>query len=439
MEGIPRRPHVQGDARGLGLETTEESLTDGAGLLLFRAMWDRLELGARLDAELSWMGGRYRPSMLIEQWVALLLHGGTCMDHLPRLESRGIRALFGWKTVADPTCFGRFLRRGGVRAAKAVSGLQRRLVRARWDSVGRVPRAVMLMLDATVSVRYGEKQAGAEMGYNPTKPGRPSHHPQLAYLDTGDCLGVQWRPGNANCAAGAEEWIEEQVRWLRAQGVKRILVRLDKGYFRVALLKKLLALEVDFVVKMQESKSLQAFKGEWTRYRKGMPLLVSASKRWEVRMLGMRWVANGGDDELPLGEVVVEKQETILTNLEGLDAVTAWRMYNQGALVEQDIKATKQLGVGRTAVNDIGGNHLLWHLGVLTYQLQHMLRTRVLDRGWEGCQVETLRSRLYHTPAKLVCHARRLRLKLMSADPVTVLLLRVLRRLPRMNIMPLPT
>ena len=34
------------------------------------------------------MGGRYRPSLHAEQWITLLHYGGTCMDHLPLLESR---------------------------------------------------------------------------------------------------------------------------------------------------------------------------------------------------------------------------------------------------------------------------------------------------------------------------------------------------------------
>lgn len=36
-----------------------------------------------------------------------------------------------------------------------------------------------LVLDSTVVVHNGGKQAGAEIGYNPKKPGRPSHHPLL--------------------------------------------------------------------------------------------------------------------------------------------------------------------------------------------------------------------------------------------------------------------
>ena len=56
-----------------------------------------------------------------------------------------------------------------------------RMVQMRWKVAG-VPKAVMLLLDSHVAVRYGEKQAGAEKGYNPKKPGRRSHHPLMAFL-----------------------------------------------------------------------------------------------------------------------------------------------------------------------------------------------------------------------------------------------------------------
>lgn len=81
----------------------------------------------------------------------------------------------------------------------------------------RVPQAVTLILDSTVAVRYGRKQAGAEVGYNPKKPGRPSHHPLLAFLqETGDLLGILWRPGSAWTGARAAEWIPELVGWSEA-------------------------------------------------------------------------------------------------------------------------------------------------------------------------------------------------------------------------------
>jgi hypothetical protein len=439
MKAISARPHVQGSASAIEVETTSEQLTDAAGLAPFRLAWDRLGIGAYLDEALAEVGGRYRPSLHAEQWITLLHYGGSCMDHLPLLQSQGVQALFGWRAVVDPTTFGRFLRRAGELGAKVSDELLRKVVRARWEAQGKVPRTVMLKFDSTVVQRYGEKQAGAEKGYNPTKHGRRSHHPLLAYLDTGDCLGVRWRPGNAHTAAGFEEWVEEIVAWLRAQGVKKILVRLDKGFFRVDYIRKLQEIGVDFVMKMQESNTLQRYKGSWERAVEDPRLEVAEGRRWGVRMLSVRQREKAPEGELDLGEVVVKRPLTILTNLEGVAPLDAWHMYNQGALVEHRIEEMGQLGVGHTAVDDIGGNHLLWSLGALAYQLLHLVRTTVLEKKHAGEQVKTIRSRVIRTPGKLVRHARRLRLKLMRGDPLVRLLERGAERLRWLKPVPLPS
>ena len=438
MKAISARPHVQGSACAIEVETTREQLTDAAGLAPFRMAWDGLGIGAYLDEALSGVGGRYRPSLLAEQWIALLQYGGSCMDHLPLLASRGVQTLFGWDGVVDPTTFGRFLRKAGELGAKVSGELLRKAVRARWDALGKVPRTVMLMLDSTVVQRYGQKQAGAEKGYNPTKHGRRSHHPLLAFLDTGDCVGVRWRPGNAHTAAGFDEWIEELVAWLRAQGVERILVRLDKGFFRVSYIEKLLELKVDFVMKMQESNTLQQFKGPFVPAAEDPRLEVAEGRRWGVRMLSVRQREKAPEGELELGDVVVKKPLTILTNLEGVQPLDAWHMYNQGALVAQRIEEMGQLGVGHTAVDDIGGNHLLWALGALAYQLLHLVRTTVLEKKHAREQVKTIRSLVIRTPGKLVRHARRVRLKLMNGDPLARLLERAAERVRWLRPVPLP-
>lgn len=438
MKAIPSRPHVQGSAAAIEVETTSEQLTDAAGLVPFRMAWDRLGLGRYVDEALAELGGSYRPSLHVEQWMALLQYGGDRMDHLPLLESRGVQALFGWKVVVDPTSFGRFLRRAGEQGAKVLDEVLRKAVRARWDALERVPRMVMLMFDSTVVQRYGKKQAGAVNGYNPRKKGRPSHHPLVAFLDTGDCMGVRWRPGNANTAAGFEEWVTELVAWLRAQGVKKILVRLDKGFFKVAHLEKLLELEVDFVMKMQESNTLQRYKGPFVRSAEDPRLEVAEGRRWGVRMLSVRESEKAPEGELDLGHVVLKRELTILTNREGVSPLDAWHMYNLGAVVEHRIEELAQLGVGRTAVDDIGGNHLLWSLGALAYQMLHLVRTTALDPKHAREQVKTIRALVIRTPGKLVRHARRLRLKLMNGDPLVRLLWWATERLRWLRPVPLP-
>lgn len=432
MQGIFARPHVQGDSRALSVEFTDERLTDAPGLLGLRALLDALGVSAALDALGAGVGGSFRPATMVEQWLSVLWYGGGCLDHLTQLEARGVRELFGWEGVADPTTYGRWLRRGGDKMGKQVETVLREVVSLRWGVVG-VPEEVMLIFDATVQVRYGRDQAGAEVGFNPHKKGRPSHHPMLGFLDTGDCVSVRWRSGRAHCADGIAEELPQTVAWLRAQGVKRITVRLDKGFFSRAMVELLQSLDVEFVLKMQEAKPLQRFKGPFERYLHDPRLMVSEGEWSEVRMLCVREWEDPKEGELALGHVVLKKQSTVLTNIPGIDAVQAWRRYNQGAVVEQRIEEFGQLGVGKTAVDDLGGNRLLWSMGGLAYQLMHFLRTVGLPESLRKSQVKTLRTWLIRMPAKIVRHARQLSVKLIDADPLAHVLWTAIQKLQRLR------
>ncbi len=66
-------PHVQGTAAPLRLRHSAHGLTDGAGLPLVRRLWDRLQLGARIDRHASEIGGRFQSPLMIESWLTLLL------------------------------------------------------------------------------------------------------------------------------------------------------------------------------------------------------------------------------------------------------------------------------------------------------------------------------------------------------------------------------
>ena len=196
-----------------------QNLTDGGGLVLVRKLFDRLGLGGRIDCRAGKEKGFFRPSLMVEVWMVLLLYGGRVMDDLPLLDCRGVRRIFGWTRVPDPTTFGRWLRRASKRMVPLLDKVLWTMVRRRWALAGRVPKKLTLLLDSTVVVRYGLKQAGAERGYNPKKRGRPSHHPLVAFIrETGDCLGVRWRGGSAHTADGAAEWIEDLVGRLERRG-----------------------------------------------------------------------------------------------------------------------------------------------------------------------------------------------------------------------------
>lgn len=421
---------MQGAPAPLRLRHSAAELTDSAGLVLLRRTWDTLGLGPWLDRRAAGLRGTYRPSLMVELWVALLLYGGGWMDDLFLLRSRGVRRLFGWSAVSDPTTFGRWLRRSGEALVPLLDELLWRLVRARWQAVG-VPKRLTLLLDSTVVLRYGLQQAGAEKGYNSKKPGWPSHHPLLAFAaETADCLGVIWRAGNAHTAEGAIPWIRTLVGRLRAAGVEEITLRLDKGFFSREMVEALHELEVSFYLKVPNFPWVRAQLGEARRSKKDPALWTRSGRLYGARLLSVEQRRKVEEPEaLALECWEVTKRAHVLTNVEGVHALSAWRAYNAGAVVEDRIKELGELGIGKTAVDDLGGNALLWSLGVLAYELLHWIRTTALSGRWRRAQPNRLRSWLFRLPAKLTTHARKQYVQLQRTEPLRQELLRALRRM----------
>jgi hypothetical protein len=74
----------------------------------------------------------------------------------------------------------------------------------RWEGI----REDNLNLDSSVLTRYGEQEA-AKKGYNPKKPGRPSHHPLIAFLGSGYTVNLWNRAGNVRSGQSAREFFEQ--------------------------------------------------------------------------------------------------------------------------------------------------------------------------------------------------------------------------------------
>ena len=265
------------------------------------------------------------------------------------------------------------------------------MVRRRWALSGGAPKGLTLVVDSTVVVRYGRNQAAAEVGYNPKKRGRPSHHPLVAFIrDTGDCLGVRWRGADAHTAAGAAEWIEELVERLRAAGVEDITVRLDKGFFSRRMVRTLDGLGVSFTP--QGAAPPQAFQawGSWRFSAKGEAVLPGEGLWTAVRQaLGAR----GSSRSRPRGPwSATERWCWTPTRSSARPTCSptsaASKLIRRGAATtlarwsSSGSRSWSRLSAGRTAVDDMGGNALLWSLAVVAYQTLHTLCENHLCGSW---------------------------------------------------------
>jgi len=256
-------------------------------------------------------------------------------------------------------------------------------------------------------------------------------------------VGVLWRPGSAGTAAGAVEWVQTLVGRLRAAGVREITLRLDKGFFSQEMVEALEALCVRYVLKVPDWPWVRARLGRFRRSAKHTSsretLWTTRPKLYGARLFSLerRRPLRPDSGELALETYEVTRRAHVLTNIAGIHALTAWRLYNRGAVVEHRIAELAQLGIGKTAVDDLGGNRLLWAMGALAYQLLHVIRTSALTGSWRRAQPERLRSWIFRLPAKPTRHARKTYVQLQRSEPLRAEFLHALRSIAGLRAPPL--
>ena len=225
------------------------------------------------------------------------------------------------------------------------------------------------------------------------------------------------------------EWLQELVGRLRGAGVDDITVRLDKGFFSQKMVRALEELDVSFLLKVPRHGWLSGYRGPWRYSTKGEAIFPgekmwsATGSLWGARLLTIqtRKPVETEEGMLQLDTYEVHHQADVLTNIPGIHALTAWRRYNNGAVVEQRIEELAQLSAGKTAVDDLGGNALLWSLAAVAYQTLHTLRQHFLSGSWRMAQPKRLRLWLLRLPAKLTTHGRKTYLQLLRGEPVRLL------------------
>jgi hypothetical protein len=118
----------------------------------------------------------------------------------------------------------------------------------------------------TVFQRSGH-QEGAERGYNPSRPGRHTHHPLLAVLAEAPLVLHGWlRSGKAGSARGVVPFLQEALALMPADWRLRA-VRADSGFFDQSLLGFLKERSLPYIIVARMTRTLKAAAAslkEWT-------------------------------------------------------------------------------------------------------------------------------------------------------------------------------
>lgn len=291
---------------------------------------------------------------------------------------------------------------------------------ARWLAARLLKNEVIVDVDSTVETVYGSLEKAA-VGYNPTKHGRASFHPQLAFDGrTRTLLGAELRPGNTTSRTDVLGFLEDTLGNL-PPGTKVTAVRADRGYQGEEVFSFLEERNHPYVIKMKMTERMLKWADTLTYHaiaENGEEILEAASgsykatswgKARRVVILRERLLSDHG--QLLFNELTSEYQ-AIVTSLDWAEEdISAF--YNHRCTAETFIKELKDgFGIDQFSSLSFDANQADLWLKAIAYNLILAFQSDLLPDADRTFQVNTLRRWFLCLPGRLVHHARRWYLRL---------------------------
>jgi hypothetical protein len=211
-------------------------------------------------------------SEVLGTWLLSILAGHRRYSHVTAIRCDGVNpGLLGMRKVISEDALRNALKR--IPEAKGTAWLDTHLA----ESVLPLLDAPWILdADTTIKPLYGH-QEGATLGYNPKKPGRPSHA-YHTYLMAGlrHVLGVEVCPGNEHSAKHAQPGLLKTLDALPPEKKPR-LVRGDNAFGNDPLMTALEERRQPYLFKLKLSKNVKRHIGSLFR----QPDWTDAGQGWE--------------------------------------------------------------------------------------------------------------------------------------------------------------
>jgi hypothetical protein len=389
------------------MEPSEERRTSLGGLVVVeelaraRRVWERVD--QQLDGPKSGRG--YRPSELVQAVVWMLHAGGRRLEDLRELRAEHeVLEKLGLQGVPDAGTVGDWLRRQGEAGAAAIQALSQELIQ---DVLQPEPEEVILDVDATAIA--ADKQE-AEWTYHKVK----GYMPLLGY-GNGVCVGHQFRAGNESPGSGVLPFAESCEAAL-PRG-KRIYFRSDSAAYQAEVINHYsqpgrsftITADLDAAVK-REIQNLP--ETAWQPYRTADGVATDREiaetvhtmneTKQAFRLIVLRW-PNPQPDLFEAGR---HCYHAVAANREEPASEVIWKHNERGNSENWHKELKIGFGMEQMPCGQFAANAMYFAIGVLAYNLAHLLKRRVLPRSYGTATVATLRWKLYRLAGKLVRHAR---------------------------------
>ncbi len=386
---------------------TSKEITPWGGMIFLKQMLQKTGFRELIeeneDLPQSGSNRGYKTATIIEGFITSIWCGANRFLHTEvTRHDAALGKIFDWKTTPGQDTYKRFFSKFTQAKNHRVSQYFYSWIfdNFKFDNF-------TLDIDSSVMTRYGV-QDGAKKGYNPTKKGRPAHHPLIAFIADVKLVANMWlRSGDTSSANNFLSFLEDTLSKLKNKTVS--LIRLDSGFFQSNILDYLEQRPMDYIVAAKFSQPIQrliATTNNWILLDTGIEICeqLYQSEAWQQprRMVIVRQrikdrpQATGKQLRLFAEEEIYKnyRYSAYVTNLK-LAPAEVWRLYRGRGDAENRIKELKyDFGFDSFNLKDFYATEAALTFAMIAYNLMALFRTFVLQEQTQK-RLATLRYRAF--------------------------------------------
>ena len=406
---------------------TDKEITPWGGMALLKNMLQQINF-REMVAQCSFLpqpgsNRGYSPVTILEAFFVSVWCGANRFLHTEvTRQDKALTQIFGWKQAPGNDTYKRYFAKFSQTVNQVVFDhfYGWFFSQLKFDHF-------TLDFDSSILTRYGT-QEGAVKGYNPKKPGRPSHNPLIAFVADCQMVANFWLfSGDAYAANNFVAFLEDTLNKL--EGKKLSLVRLDSGFYDRKVFDYLEKGKLSYIFAARMYRPIQrAIAGQqtWLKLNEGVEVAEThyQSLFWDKprrmiivrQQIGQHPGCTGKTFRLFQDEDIYKqyRYSCYITNLE-LSAADVWRLYRQRANAENRIKELKyDFGFGSFNIRNFFGTEAALNFVMLAYNLMSLFRQFILNSKTQHT-LSTLRYKTFAIGTYLVKDGRTVVLKLSLA------------------------
>lgn len=365
----------------------------------------------------------YNPVDIIEGFLISVILGARRLAHAGLLRhDKVVSDMFGWsKGMASESTFSRFFKKFDVELNDEIF-----IELNRWWFTKLKVKYHTVDIDSTVITRYGS-QDGVEVGYNPRKPGRGSHHPLIAFASEAKMVIQSWmRTGDSVSSTDIKDFITMLLKTLDKSCIG--LVRADSGFFSETTLSILEENNLKYIVaaKMYAGLVQNIFDANnWISYGNGIDIcsIECQLSGWDhyrrIVVVRKRKDKNQKSGGKSLFEEYDEFSQYLysafVTNLE-LSDTFIWELYRHRAEAETQIRELKEsYGLDGFCCEEFGATEAAFRWVCVAYNLMSLYKIALINSRHDPT-LATLKFQCIAIASYLVRHSRKTTLVMSMND-----------------------